>query len=235
MGIFCLSEIPRILNIPEQLSTDCLPPILVNNPLVTCENSRKIFKHEKKDPKNKISNLKINIIPAFEEETEEKKEISEETKENIEIKKETIDEETLKISETPKKIKKSSKNEEKVKTNSVIEKNQTTEINDSIKYPLELVKSHVKEGNPFACLIDEHATISKNTVIPQKNSFKKIWYYKDPLNDVHGPYSTIEMFNWAAAGYFSTSLKVAMNTPNNFYSLNLFITLEKSKQLKLKI
>lgn len=41
------------------------------------------------------------------------------------------------------------------------------------------------------------------------NPEEKIWYYKDPKSNVHGPFSGIEMNEWLTKGYFNSDLMVS--------------------------
>lgn len=65
-------------------------------------------------------------------------------------------------------------------------------------YPLALIQSQMQDGNPFANIINENSTVDDaQRVIPFPNSipYDKVWHYKDPQDNVQGPFSTIEMFN----------------------------------------
>lgn len=103
----------------------------------------------------------------------------------------------------------------------------------SISYPLSLVSEHAEQGNPFACIIITHSILYEAQLIPDPHSipFEKVWFYKDPQNNTQGPFSTIEMFNWSAAGFFNSNLQVAHSTPTHFFSLQMYIMQEKSKQI----
>lgn len=106
-----------------------------------------------------------------------------------------------------------------------------------IIYPKILIENFVAEGNPFACIIIAHSIISDDSIItnPASIPFERVWYYKDPQNSVQGPFSTIEMFNWSAAGYFSSNLQIAHSMPVNFFSLQMYILQEKYKNLSNNI
>jgi GYF domain len=212
---FISIESPSLINIPSQLFCVRSTPILSQIRQVRCENSRKIIKNDKKDKKDKNEK----------KDTKEKK-----IEYKIEIIPETSDNE---------------KKEFEDEYNQELQKASLSALNTSglshiiavpnIKYPLNLIYSHVIEGNPFACIIDEASIKQKDFLVPTQRSFEKIWYYKDPLDCVHGPYSSIEMFNWAAAGYFTTSLQVAVSSTDHFYSLNMFISLEKLKPKQVSL
>jgi hypothetical protein len=94
-----------------------------------------------------------------------------------------------------------------------------------INYPEELIISHVKLGNPFALLINKYSSKANQCVVPLEQSHNKRWYYQDSFHRIHGPFSSVEMFNWTAAGYFTTSLLVAENDPVHFYSLKMYMSL----------
>ena len=107
------------------------------------------------------------------------------------------------------------------------------EESTSISYPVSLVTEHANEGNPFACIIMAHSIHFDGQIIPDPSSipFEKVWYYKDPQNTVQGPFSTIEMFNWSAAGFFNSKLQVAHSSPLHFFALQMYILQEKCKQI----
>jgi GYF domain len=103
---------------------------------------------------------------------------------------------------------------------------------DIISYPVSLISNQAKNGNPFACIILTHSTTSELYITPEPYSipFEKVWFYKDPQNCTQGPFSTIEMFNWSAAGYFGNNLQIAHDTPTHFFSLQMYILQEKCRQ-----
>lgn len=98
-----------------------------------------------------------------------------------------------------------------------------------VRYPIVLVESFVKEGNPFACQIWADCQKDIGLVVPNENCYKEVWFYKDPLGTTHGPFSPIEMFNWSAAGYFTDLLQVS--TTSVFISIKALMLLEKSKHI----
>lgn len=95
-------------------------------------------------------------------------------------------------------------------------------IESYIKYPELLFNSFVQIKNPFATLINSYCSRSCNNVFPLNKSFEKIWFYKDLIGRVQGPFSSVEMFNWTAAGYFTSHLMVAKGDKLNFFALSSF-------------
>ena len=102
-----------------------------------------------------------------------------------------------------------------------------------IIYPLNLIQTLADEGNPFACIIMSHSLTSDDSVItnPYSIPFEQVWFYKDPQNNIQGPFTTIDMFNWSAAGYFSSNLQIAHSSPSHFFSLKMYILQEKYKSM----
>lgn len=101
--------------------------------------------------------------------------------------------------------------------------NTKREIQESyVKYSEELINSHFVQQNPFAGIIVNNCLKRDNFVYPQNKSFEKIWYYKDALNRTQGPFSSVEMFNWTAAGYFTTHLLLAKEDPSLFFALSSY-------------
>jgi hypothetical protein len=103
--------------------------------------------------------------------------------------------------------------------------------NEVIAYPLTLIKKFAVEGNPFAGIIISNSTEDEGNLITNPNSipFEKVWFYKDPQNNTQGPFSTIDMFNWSAAGYFGNNLQIAHSTPCHFFALKMYILQERCK------
>lgn len=120
-------------------------------------------------------------------------------------------------------------NEEIIEVESEREKEPIEEPTD-IYYKQDLVKTHIELGNPFACVINDKSILKDGQVTPIKGAFERIWRYKDPVNKVHGPYSSVEMFNWSASGYFTTRLPISREGFSGFFSLETFMHIEKSKK-----
>ena len=95
-------------------------------------------------------------------------------------------------------------------------------IESYIKYPELLFGSFVQLKNPFATLINSYCSRSCSNVFPLNKSFEKIWFYKDLIGRVQGPFSSVEMFNWTAAGYFTSQLMVAKGDKSHFFALSSF-------------
>lgn len=109
--------------------------------------------------------------------------------------------------------------------------------NEVIVYPAGLIKMHAEEGNPFAAIILTHSTQNHENLITNPSSipFEKVWFYKDPQSVTQGPFSTIDMFNWSAAGYFTNNLQIAHLTPCHFFALQMYVIQEKYKLLSNSI
>lgn len=93
-------------------------------------------------------------------------------------------------------------------------------------FDVNLLKYHSAIGNAFVGnLIDSGVPIGKDmvTYTPGSKPFEKIWYYKDLENNVHGPFSTLEMFAWTIRECFPPDLLIS-NTKNNFIPMNSFTT-----------
>ena len=103
----------------------------------------------------------------------------------------------------------------------------------SISYPMSLINENANEGNPFACIIMNNSLQFEGQFIPDLDSipFEKVWFYKDPQNNIQGPFNANEMFNWSAAGFFYSKLQIAHSTPVHFFSLQMYILEEKSKKI----
>lgn len=48
---------------------------------------------------------------------------------------------------------------------------------------------------------------------------EKQWYYRDPQNNIQGPFNGVEMNRWLVRGYFKPDLMVKKNESDKFYSL----------------
>lgn len=55
------------------------------------------------------------------------------------------------------------------------------------------------------------------------NENERIWYYKDPQNNVQGPFTGSAMYNWYKEGYFKDDLQIACIDVNNFITLGQFL------------
>jgi len=102
-----------------------------------------------------------------------------------------------------------------------------------VRYPLNLLLMHLSQGNPFAAVILDHSKADETGAacpIPYSKPFEKVWYYKDPQGQTQGPFSSIEMFNWSAAGYFMPDLQIAHS--NTTYFAPLMLYMRKTKETR---
>lgn len=212
LSLFIICSAPSLNNLPISLQTLCQPPVLLSSPTITCENSRRKGRIDKKERKDKT-------------EAQEKTEKQEQPKKQelkVKFKIEIIDDkpESLKVV--------TSNDDSKLNEYFEMRANESVEEKKEITYPDSLIRSHVEFGNPFALVIDKNCQRFEKTIIPEGKALEKLWYYKDPGLRVHGPFTSVEMFNWAAAGYFTTALMVAKEDTSQFYSLNMYINLYRS-------
>lgn len=92
-------------------------------------------------------------------------------------------------------------------------------------FDINLLRYHFAVGNPFAqTLIDFGVSYGRNmlTYMPGTKPFEKIWYYKDLEGQVHGPFSTLEMFNWTIRECFPPDLEIAVGSSSYFVPMNIF-------------
>ena len=147
---------PPLIKIPDLLVTDFQLPILQKIESVACENSRKNTRMDKKEKKERKDKKEIKDN----KETKEKKEINE-TKEKKEKKEKKNDFrigiiQEHKDSDTELKLEEYQEQKNKIsEIDTKIESSSSIENGIIIKYPLDLIISHVDEGNPFACIIIE--------------------------------------------------------------------------------
>jgi hypothetical protein len=90
-----------------------------------------------------------------------------------------------------------------------------------VKYPEGLFNSFIAK-NPFAEVINLNCSRNAGNVFPLNKSFERIWFYKDLLGKTQGPFSSVEMFNWTAAGYFTSHLMIARGEKSQFFALRAF-------------
>ena len=215
LKLFTESPLPVDLNAPpELLSHQCLSPILSQRAQALCSNSRK-------------SNTSKESLPEWYLEEASSPIKSKLKPEDID----TIEEQYSKVDvQYENSIK--APVEEDSKYPDWDDPNDEEEVS-SISYPTSLISRHVKEGNPFASIIMTHSLHTDGQVILDSGSipFEKVWFYKDPQNSTQGPFSTIEMFNWSAAGFFNSMLQIAHSSPDHFFSLQMYILQETAKQI----
>lgn len=59
--------------------------------------------------------------------------------------------------------------------------------------------------------------------VPNHDFNEEVWFYKDPQNEIQGPFNSCDMDNWNSDGYFSLSLEIAWNQKENFILIEQFI------------
>ncbi|OMJ92694.1 hypothetical protein SteCoe_4434 [Stentor coeruleus] len=105
-------------------------------------------------------------------------------------------------------------------------------------FDINLLKYHFAVGNPFAQTLIEYGVFyGRNmlTYIPGTKPFEKIWYYKDLEDQVHGPFSTLEMFNWTIRECFPPDLQIAVGSSLYFVPMNIFNSMPQlSEEFSLK-
>ncbi|OMJ90897.1 hypothetical protein SteCoe_6659 [Stentor coeruleus] len=234
---------PALVAIPIELFVELSKPILPECPKILCENSRK---KPRPDKKVKGKDYRIEITEAHSGDRSPRcSDILESPRFSEKIVRpvpkigkiiEALDLETeiIEKPEIPQKkfsmfLKITQVTEEIVEVESEREKEPIEEPTE-IHYEQSLIKTHVESGNPFACMISEKSILKDGQVTPVKGAFERIWRYKDPLNKIHGPYSSVEMFNWSASGYLTTRLPVSREGFTGFFSLETFMHIEKSKK-----
>ena len=90
------------------------------------------------------------------------------------------------------------------------------------RFSMQLLMRQAANGDPFAKLILENGTPDSQGFThlqPYSAPMEKVWYYKDPQQQIQGPFTTIEMYSWNIMGYFSPKLQVAWRTPADFKTL----------------
>lgn len=130
---------------------------------------------------------------------------------------------TFKIEISKNVIEEDSDQEYPININLLSQENSKRDIQESyIKYNEELLNSHMVQKNPFADVIFNNCLVKDHFIYPTSKSFEKIWFYKDALNRTQGPFSSVEMFNWTAAGYFTTHLMLSRDDPGLFFALSSY-------------
>ena len=95
-----------------------------------------------------------------------------------------------------------------------------------VRYIPNFLDIQSRQGNPFATIIIENSTYDNTGALcprPYSRPFEKIWHYKDPQGKVQGPFSSIQMFNWMAAGYFKEDLPIANSSTTHFAPLYMYV------------
>jgi len=97
---------------------------------------------------------------------------------------------------------------------------------DALKYPADLLQAQIKEGDPFAMTILNSGSMDDNgfiLIFPGSKPYERVWYYKDPQNITHGPFCTLEMYNWNLGGFFTPDLLISWNSKEVFVPLKMFM------------
>lgn len=79
------------------------------------------------------------------------------------------------------------------------------------KYHVSLLQEKARAGDPFAAVLMESGVSDARgflSIPVYSPAHQKRWYYRDPQGCTQGPFSSVDMFNWSAAGYFSQDLLV---------------------------
>ena len=84
--------------------------------------------------------------------------------------------------------------------------------------------SHRTQGNPFAKELIDFGQLSNNVLylVPYTKPFEKIWFYNDLEGNMHGPFSSIEMFNWTARGFFPANLQISLSNKGPFIGMDVY-------------
>jgi len=93
------------------------------------------------------------------------------------------------------------------------------------RFSIQLLTRQIASGDPFAQKILDSGTPDDQGFThlqPYSLPMEKVWYYKDPQQQVQGPFTTIEMYSWNLMGYFSLQLQVAWRSPVEFKTLAQF-------------
>ncbi len=95
-----------------------------------------------------------------------------------------------------------------------------------------------QKGNPFALELFPVSFCESNLAYVNKGVKLSTWYYKDLSGNIHGPYSTLEMYTWFAGGFFPFDLLICKNTKtdfNQFRQLTIYNTTASSQPLKMNV
>lgn len=89
----------------------------------------------------------------------------------------------------------------------------------------ELLRYHCAIGNPFAQTLFEYKVPyapGSFTFAQNSKPFEKIWHYKDLANNIHGPFSTLDMFCWTIRDCFPYDLQISIGGSGFFVPMNIF-------------
>jgi len=90
------------------------------------------------------------------------------------------------------------------------------------RYHVSVLQDKVQRGDPFASILLESGLVDSCGFMsqpPTSQAYEKVWFYKDPQGLTQGPFTSVEMFNWHAAGYFTLNLQVALGGRTHFSPL----------------
>ena len=93
------------------------------------------------------------------------------------------------------------------------------------RFSIQLLTRQIESGDPFAKKILDSGTPDGQGFThlqPYSLPMEKVWYYKDPQQQIQGPFTTIEMYSWNLMGYFTLQLQVAWRSPVEFKTLAQF-------------
>lgn len=124
------------------------------------------------------------------------------------------------------KIKSIDEEEVKIKDEAQNEFNRAETVYMVPVYDKKLLQDFVSQGNPFAKAMIQtgiNAEDDKLYFPLGLKPYERIWFYKDPNDQVQGPFSCIEMFNWTLRGCFPSDLPISFaNT--EFVPMNEYLS-----------
>lgn len=98
------------------------------------------------------------------------------------------------------------------------------------RYHVALLQEKNQRGDPFSSILLESGVVDQAGFVSlpsNSRASEKTWYYRDPQGLVQGPFSSVEMFNWNAAGYFPVDLLVASANKTSFRPLVAYMRREE--------
>lgn len=117
------------------------------------------------------------------------------------------------------------------KTLNYLKNSQMNQINFPIKQiKCETAKENIDLEKHFKDLFPINFEHNKFPIfslfiqrVPNHDFNEEVWFYKDPQNEIQGPFNSCDMDNWNNDGYFSLSLEIAWNQKENFIFIEQFI------------
>ena len=94
------------------------------------------------------------------------------------------------------------------------------------RYHVALLQEKTQRGDPFSSILLESGIVDQAGFVSlpsNSRASERTWYYRDPQGLVQGPFSSVEMFNWNAAGYFPVDLLVASASKTGFRPLAAYV------------